>query len=710
MIARSTPVGTSKAELCRVTTSALVVLLAASMLLLASPTPARAKASGLPVDTAVPVVKGSAKVGKKLKATKGKWSGSATITYGYQWQACDGLGENCLNISAATGSSYTPNATQVGSTLRVVVTATNRFGKASAASLVTSPIAPVSGVGRINLCGSISKSVTMTRASIGPYVITCSITVPGGVTVTATPGTVIKAQNDVGLVVKGTLVAQGTAESPVTFTSINDDTVGGATGSGTPQAGDWNGIYVEAAAGQTPPSLDLEHVRARFAGVQVFGAAITTVRDSTLSDGRGLEVEAPGASVAVTVTNNVIERSSGDGIRMYTNGSSPTVAGNTIREASDYAVSVNGNMLDPSLLTGNTGSDNKVEGIGLSGTVVSDLSLPLGGLPLIVGDGYWSGSLKIAAGVTMTVPAGTVVKANGTCCGPGNMGPGGLQVEGSLVAQGTAESPVTFTSINDDTVGGATGSGTPQAGDWNGIYVSGKGSSELAATNIAWAATGFNFAGGNANLSAVTVENSTVGLNVGIGGVAFRGRLVSDAYGIRACDWSQTTPCLVDAAYSYWGSPAGPSETNVCGAVTTYDYYEASDRSGNPVEPSFEGTINCDKSATPWEEYSESYAQANGSYTSENGTCILGDANACATVKQYLQCFNAAVTLASSQTGVPITVTGVTSNVISSVGSAAQASENPNIASAGQAGGTVAGLLSDFSTIAQIRNSYDTCF
>lgn len=87
-----------------------------------------------PSNIAVPAISGTAEEGQVLSASTGSWEGTPTISYAYQWQDCDSLGEACMGISGATGSSYTLQASDVGSTVRVVVTASNAGGSASASS------------------------------------------------------------------------------------------------------------------------------------------------------------------------------------------------------------------------------------------------------------------------------------------------------------------------------------------------------------------------------------------------------------------------------------------------------------------------------------------------------------------------------------------------------------------------------------------------
>jgi len=98
-----------------------------------SPSPA---APAAPANVKVPVLSGTARSGFRLDASAGTWSGTTPLTVAYSWQRCDRTGATCAPTGATT-SSYTLGTDDVGSTLRVVVTATNAAGSASATSSVS---------------------------------------------------------------------------------------------------------------------------------------------------------------------------------------------------------------------------------------------------------------------------------------------------------------------------------------------------------------------------------------------------------------------------------------------------------------------------------------------------------------------------------------------------------------------------------------------
>src|SRR3954453_8089233 len=107
-----------------------------------------ATSTGAGPTVGAPAGGGVAPDGEALSADPGAWNGTGTLTYAYQWQRCDANGDNCQNIAGATGSHYTPTGADVGSTVRVVGTATNEAGPstptASTPIAIKASSAPVS--------------------------------------------------------------------------------------------------------------------------------------------------------------------------------------------------------------------------------------------------------------------------------------------------------------------------------------------------------------------------------------------------------------------------------------------------------------------------------------------------------------------------------------------------------------------------------------
>ena len=93
-----------------------------------------------PSNTALPAISGTAESGQLLTVSNGSWEGTPPISYTYQWEKCNSSGESCSSISGATASSYRVLNSQIGSTLRAVVTASNSAGSEKATSAATAAI------------------------------------------------------------------------------------------------------------------------------------------------------------------------------------------------------------------------------------------------------------------------------------------------------------------------------------------------------------------------------------------------------------------------------------------------------------------------------------------------------------------------------------------------------------------------------------------
>lgn len=126
-----------------------------------------------PVNAALPTVSGTAQAGQTLTAEPGSWTGLEPITYAFQWRRCDSSGGSCANIPGGVSPHYQATTSDVGSTLRVAVTATNAGGSASATSPQTAvvaapPISQTPSASRWYSSGSPFNQRIPTSATVDP--------------------------------------------------------------------------------------------------------------------------------------------------------------------------------------------------------------------------------------------------------------------------------------------------------------------------------------------------------------------------------------------------------------------------------------------------------------------------------------------------------------------------------------------------------------
>jgi len=349
----------------------------------------------------------------------------------------------------------------------------------------------------INRGQNIYSNLTLS-ASSSPYLVNNNIQiVSASSTLTIEPGVVIKFYYDAGLSFNNgaKILAQGSAASPIIFTSFYDDNYGGDTnGDGTstsPAFGQWFGVRIDSPGTESI----IRNTIFRYGGGWTDSKANLYIANSSavVSDSvfeyskvYGLKMVYSDSSITNSIfrNNNNSLDTAGYGSSLFVTGGSPTVSGSSFASNHRGAYFFNSpTAVDSNIFTdntgeaiysagrlgsysGNSGSNNSINGIVISGNITtanSTTTLGVNSLPYIIK----TYDATVAANSALVIPSGVVLKADRR-----------LYVNGNLNIIGSSSGDVILTSLYDDTAGGDAinnDSTAPQAGNGGWIVVSGTG-------------------------------------------------------------------------------------------------------------------------------------------------------------------------------------------------------------------------------------------
>ncbi len=193
-----------------------------------------------------------------------------------------------------------------------------------------------------NVSGLVSTNTTWALAH-SPYIVTGNVLVQSGVTLTLEPGVVVKFDSALSMQIDGTLLARGTSDNNITFTSHTVDTAGAwgyiYFGDGSTDAVFENDMYGNYLSGSI-----LQYCRIQYAG----GANVTENGAVRLDNAHPF------------IDHCIIANNSASGIRGYNLSASLKITNCAISENTtvDYGGGVHISGTGTTLVSGNTITGN----------------------------------------------------------------------------------------------------------------------------------------------------------------------------------------------------------------------------------------------------------------------------------------------------------------------------------------------------------------
>lgn len=324
------------------------------------------------------------------------------------------------------------------------------------------------------------NEITLTLLG-SPYLIQNTLTVLENTTLTVEPGVALKFKDNAGLEVKGTLKAIGGENKEITFTSLSPPAY-------------WQGIYFSQTSFNSelnwtivrygkrsigePPAILVDNSSITFRNSileNYTDRGIKLVNSNSLIEkvnflGGGITISTVGIEIrngSPTIKNCDLIKNNKHGIfiAFLTGEALPIIEGNNFEENENSIYALNPNVIFKS----NRAKNNILNGILIRCYFSQNLTWFLNDIPYVV-----EGFLEVETGITLLINPGVIVKFKSSAY---------FKIKGTLLAQGSEEDPIVFTSLRDDYGGDTNNDGiitSPGAGNWGGLtFISGSDNSVL---------------------------------------------------------------------------------------------------------------------------------------------------------------------------------------------------------------------------------------